>query len=392
VTAHTPAGEKVLIVDALSGTNDFGVDLCTSLVHRCELTVLTVENTRLDQAHFAGSILRVWPRFGGGTRAVAIGKALRGMVRLMLEIARHRRSVVHSQFPRFYVAEFLAFLLTRPFLKRLVFTAHNAVPHERSSWREALLYLWYRVPHTIVVLSDNVRQDIVRRFNIDPKKIVVIPHGSYVSLREACDGLPVSELVANVIEAMQGRLLIFQFGVIREYKGLDTLIAAARQLPLDSPWHILIMGGGSPVLIESYQGLVRKAGLEARITIIREFLSNPDLAALAERADILTFPYRNISQSGALMLGLTFGKACVCTDIPGFREYVENHEALFFGRGDSTMLAKQIESLLRDRNLRQRLGEAAWNAANGRYGWETVAGRYLRAYGIRRTVHDPVAR
>jgi glycosyltransferase involved in cell wall biosynthesis len=383
MSRDTTRREKVLIVDALSGTNDFGVDLCMSLVDCCDLTVLTVENSRLDQEHFGGTIFKVWPLFGGGIRAAAIGKALRGMIRLILEIAKHRRSVVHSQFPRFYVAEFLAFLLTRPFLNHLVFTAHNAVPHERSPWREGLLYLWYRVPHTIVVLSDNVRRDVARRFKIDPKKIVVIPHGSYVSLREECGDLPPSNLVAPLLEAMRERLLIFQFGVIREYKGVDTLIAAAQHLPLDSPWHILVMGGGSPVLIASYQELVRKAGLEARITVIREFLSNPDLVALAERADILTFPYRNISQSGAMMLGLTFGKPCVCTDIPGFREYADDHEALFFRRGDSNMLAAKIESLLRDHNLRQRLGEAAWSAANGRYRWECVAGHYLRAYGIK---------
>lgn len=373
--------KEVLVVDALSGTNDFAVDLCTALDGRCSLTVMTVENTRLDQISFRGKLFKTWPYFGGGMGKSAIGKAMSSMALLVREIVRYRRGVVHSQFPRFYGAELLVFLLARPFLRRLVFTAHNAVPHEQSAWREALLHLWYRVPHAIVVLSNNVRQEIIRRFGIAPEKITVIPHGSYVALRNACKGSLPSTGTARVLNAMQEKLLVFQFGIIREYKGVDILIEAARKLPQFLPWHILVMGGGEPGLIESYLVRARAHGLADRITIVREFLSNEDLAALAERADILTFPYRNISQSGALLLGISFGKPCVCTDIPGFREYLTDAEALFFAQGDIDALAGQIELLLRDHALRIRLGEAAWKAASGRYTWDNIAERYLAVYG-----------
>lgn len=375
---------RVLIVDALSGTNDVAVDLCRVLAGRCELSVLTVENSRLDEASFSGRLFKLWPYFGGGLGPVALGKAGRAFARMLRELARHRRGVVHSQFPRFYAMELAIFLMARPFLRRLVFTAHNAVPHERSAWREVLLHIWYRVPHRVVVLSENVRREIVERFGIRPEKIDVIPHGSYVALREACKGQSPSPLVADILQRVQGRLLVFQFGIIREYKGIDTLIAAASELPVECPWHVLIMGGGSPALVDRYQAQIREAGLDARVTILREFLSNPDLAALAERADILTFPYHNISQSGALMLGLSFGKPCVCTDIPGFREYLRDDEALFFAERDASALATTLDRLLRDPALRARLGDAAWRAARGRYAWETLVDRYLESYGLKK--------
>ncbi len=373
---------RVLIVDSLSGTNDIAVDLCRTLSGRCELSVLTVENSRLDEATFTGRLFKLWPYFGGGTGPAALGKAAHAFARLLKELWRHRRGVVHSQFPRFYAMELAAFILARPFLRRLVFTAHNAVPHERSAWREALLHLWYRVPHRIIVLSENVRHEIIERFGIRPEKIDVIPHGSYVALRESCKGVAPSPLVTDILQRVQDQPLIFQFGLIREYKGVDTLIAAACELPLDQPWHILIMGGGPPALIDRYQARISEVGLAARVTIQREFLSNPDLAALIERADILPFPYHGISQSGALMLGLSFGKSCVCTDIPGFREYVTDDEALFFESRNAHSLAAALSRLLGDPALRERLGEAAWRAASGRYAWENVADRYLEAYGL----------
>lgn len=378
----TSTDNRVLIVDALSGTNDFAVDLCQTLSGRCKLSVLTVENSRLDEAHFNGRLFKLWPYFGGGLGLAALGKAAGAFARLIRELWRHRRGVVHSQFPRFYAMELAVFMLARPFLCRLVFTAHNAVPHERSPWREALLHIWYRVPHRIVVLSQNVRREIVDRFGIPTEKIDVIPHGSYVAMRESCKEQAPSPLAVDILTRMQGKLLIFQFGIIREYKGVDTLIAAARALPVEQPWHILVMGGGSPELVEHYRTQIHEAGLDSRITIQRTFLSNTDLAALAERADILTFPYHNISQSGALMLGLSFGKPCVCSDIPGFREYLADGEALFFGVRDSSQLAAILTQLLCEPELRERLGDAAWRAATGRYAWESVADRYLESYGL----------
>lgn len=382
MSVRTSVDNQVLVVDSLSGTNDFAVDLCRALSGHCKLSVFTVENSRLDETNFTGRLFKLWPYFGGGSGPGALVKAARAFAHLLRELGRHRRGVVHSQFPRFYAMELAVFMLARPFLNRLVFTAHNAVPHERSRWREALLHIWYRLPHRIVVLSQNVRREIVDRYGIPPEKIDVIPHGSYVALREACKGQMVGRKVASIIQNMQDKLLIFQFGLIREYKGVDTLIAAAGDMARESRWHILVMGGGSSALVERYRAQIREAGLESRISIELEFLSNPDLAALAERADILTFPYRNISQSGALMLGLSFGKPCVCSDIPGFREYLNDGEALFFGKQDPRQLAASLDRLISEPELRKKLGKAAWRAASGRYAWDSVADQYLEAYGL----------
>lgn len=376
---------RVLIVDALSGTNDVAVDLCRTLAPRCQLTVLTVENSRLNTTDFRGRLLALWPYFGGGINVGSLKKMFRAIRQLIAEIFRHRKGTIHSQFPRFYLLELTIFLAARPFVRRVVFTAHNAVPHEHSIWREALLHLWYRVPHRIIVLSNNVRNEIVKRFHIPSSKIDVIPHGSYVALRSSCIGATPSDRVASIVEATKGKLLIFQFGIIREYKGIDTLIEAARFLPGKPAWHVLVMGGGPPELVSKYQEMAKDLHLEGNVTIIREFLSNEDLAILAERADILSFPYVDISQSGALMLGISFGKPSVCTDIPGFREYLNQDEALFFPAHKPALLAERLMSLLQSSEKREQIGKAAWCAANERYSWGAVAGQYLDSYALRCT-------
>jgi len=372
---------RVLMVDALSGTNDFAVALSESLASRCKLTVFTVENTRINEGSSGINVLRAWPLFGGGIDTKIILRLVKSIASLLKELWRHRGQTVHSQFPRFPTLELAIFILAKPFLHNLIFTVHNAVPHERSGWREALLYLWYRLPDRIVVLSDHVRLEIIQRFGIQPERITIIPHGNYLALRQHCSGLAPSEPVAATIRNLDDKLVVFQFGVIRQYKGIDTLIQAARQLPSDLPWQILVAGGGSPSLVERYRSDIAASGLESRISIRHEFLLDRDLAALIERADILVFPYRGISQSGALLMGMTFAKPCVCTDLPGFREYAREDEAEFFNEeAGADELAMRLLQLLKDPARRQRLGNAVGEAATSRYSWGTIADRYLKVY------------
>ena len=39
--------DRVLMVDMMSGANDYGLELCTALARRCDLTVVTVTNTSI---------------------------------------------------------------------------------------------------------------------------------------------------------------------------------------------------------------------------------------------------------------------------------------------------------------------------------------------------------
>lgn len=370
------------MVDAMSGANDFAVALCQALAVMCELSVFTVENSRLDESRDKLRVIRAWPQFfGTGSRLSKLRKLVVAIESLLRELWRHRHATVHSQFPRFYLIELMVFVLARPFLNRLVITAHNAVPHERSRWREMLLHLWYRLPDSIVVLSENVRGEIIGRFGIPPGRIVVIPHGSYVAFRQSCEDLVPSESVAKAIEDLRDELLIFQFGIIREYKGIDALISAARQLSGASAWRILVAGGGSTSLVEHYRAQIRDHGLESRFSILHAFLPDKDLSALIERADILVFPYRGISQSGALLMGMSYGKPCVCTDLPGFREYLRNGEAIFIGELRAEMdLSCVLSQLMSDQGLRQRLGQAVLRAVNDRYSWNNLAASYCKVY------------
>ena len=120
------------------------------------------------------------------------------------------------------------------------------------------------------------------------------------------------------------------------------------------------------------------------------FVTDAEIPALMERADLLALPYREIEQSGVLHAGLAFGKAMVLGDVGGFGELGrEQGAARLVPPGDATELAAALSELIGDPLERERLEAAARAAASGEHGWDAIAARTIALY---RSLLDAQAR
>jgi len=86
-----------------------------------------------------------------------------------------------------------------------------------------------------------------------------------------------------------------------------------------------------------------------------------DVAAIWRHADIFVLPAR--SREGmprALLEAASCARAIIVTNVPGCRHFVRDGvEGLVVPPGDAAALADALETLARDRDLRERLGRAA---------------------------------
>ena len=64
-----------------------------------------------------------------------------------------------------------------------------------------------------------------------------------------------------------------------------------------------------------------------RVKLHFRFISTEELVALYRAADVVVYPYRAITTSGALATGLALGKAIVASDLPVFRELLTDRES-----------------------------------------------------------------
>ncbi|GAB4483754.1 MAG: hypothetical protein OHK0018_15490 [Erythrobacter tepidarius] len=284
----------ILLVDILRGVNEFGTELASALARRVAVTVLTLVSAPLSDA--AGvRLVRTFPEYWGSRNKFAKAlQMLRAVLRLTVEVWRHRSTAVHIQFFRLQFVDPVVYLLLRAFVRRLVYTAHNALPHEPRWWHRSFYKAWYRLPDRIHVLSRYTRDRLVSELDVPASKITVVPHGNYESVasRYASSPSPQRESLGIPSNAF----VILFFGLIRPYKGVDRLIRAVGAVRSDVPVFLLIAGGGTATALDEVRrGLAAYQLTECSLFDAR-FIPEGELVAYLKMADLVALPYSHIYQ------------------------------------------------------------------------------------------------
>jgi glycosyltransferase involved in cell wall biosynthesis len=233
-------------------------------------------------------------------------------------------------------------------------------------------------PRAVVVHSEYGRRQLVEGLSIDPAKVHVIHHGAFEHLTRLADEEPLPASLAGV----EPPVVLF-FGVLRPYKGIDTLLAAWRGIDGAELWIV-----GRPRM--ALEPLRAEAGPGVRF--VPRFISDAELPAFFRRADVVVLPYtrtERFDQSGVLATALAFGKPVVLSDIGGFSEVAALGAARLVRPDDASALHDALVALIGDRSERERLSAGAVAAAGAAYSWDAAARATLSLY--RRVVGDAQA-
>ncbi|MGH6884427.1 MAG: glycosyltransferase family 4 protein, partial [Hypericibacter sp.] len=145
-------------------------------------------------------------------------------------------------------------------------------------------------------------------------------------------------------------------------KGYDILLAALGRLPRDLAWRLVQIGGGP--LKPDLQREAARLGLGDRIEwqgaqpqeIVLKAYDDADLFVLASR--VASDGDRD-GLPNVLMEAQSQGLAVVSTQLPGVGELIEDQgNGLLVPAGDAEALARALEQLIHDPQLRQTLGAA----------------------------------
>jgi len=120
-----------------------------------------------------------------------------------------------------------------------------------------------------------------------------------------------------------------------------------------------------------------------RVELNLRFIPTRDLVELYQAADVVVYPYRAITTSGALATGLALGKTIVASDLPVFRELlIDRDNALLVDPQNTTAFAGVLVELARDAALMHRLAQAVSAMHFGDQSWLSIAKETTRAYEI----------
>jgi glycosyltransferase involved in cell wall biosynthesis len=195
---------------------------------------------------------------------------------------------------------------------RIVWTAHNARPHEaRDGWLDQ----WYwdevvRRVDGVIHPSGAGRAVVEARYPAlarRPADVVWLGHfrGTYpdrVTQREARAGFDVPE---------DARVVAF-LGLVRPYKNVPHLIRTVRSLPTDSP--VILLVGGEPLTPALAAEVRAAAGEDRRVRLALHHIPDEDVQRYLRAADLVVLPFTDITNSGSALLALSFDRPVL---VPG---------------------------------------------------------------------------
>jgi len=161
------------------------------------------------------------------------------------------------------------------------------------------------------------------------------------------------------------------------FKGVDILLRAAVDLP---DVHLLLVGEGE--LKKSYEKLAENLGIAPRCHFVGS-VKDDGLVAAYRTADVFAFPSTSAAEAFGLVAveAQSCGIPVVASDLPGVRTVVEDEKTGFLVPvNDTKALAERLNQILKDPDLRRRMGETARQRVLDRFTWTKHMEGLIKVY------------
>ncbi|MHB0914838.1 MAG: glycosyltransferase family 4 protein [Thermoleophilia bacterium] len=305
------------------------------------------------------------------------------IIRFWRRYRRERPAVVHYQaFLKFPALEIFLIKLQKRSGARVVYTAHDWLPHRRRRYHRMLFGSFYRQFDRIIVHSQRGADFLAGELSVDPDRIRVIPHGEYGFFDNDPD---MDRAGARQRLGLDPDITWFLFfGHIDRYKGLDVALGALGRLYQAAaetpPTGLIIAGNPGRETFAQYEKLIGDAGLSDKVSLHLGHIPVSELQAYFKAADALLLPYRESSTSGLAHVAMGFGLPVIASNIGGLPGLVaEAGAGEIVEPGDEDGLAAAMAGLAGDSEKMKRMG-AAWQSVADKYSWDNIAGRTIDLY------------
>lgn len=251
----------------------------------------------------------------------------------------------------------------------------HTVLHDPTDHQRDVLESVAEAASVVVVMTHAARERLLAGFDVDPAKVVTIPHGAATP-------------PPAVPDPGAGPPVILTWGLIGRGKGIEWVIDAMVDLQDLDPRPDYVIAGRTHPKVLAYEGDIYRDMLVARTRTNRvdasvrfdsEYRDLPSLTRLIQEASVVVLPYDSRDQvtSGVLVDAIAAGRPVVATAFPHAVELLASGAGIVVPHEDPAALAAALRRVLTEPGLAGAMaGEAARLAPT--LGWQGVARQYAR--------------
>ncbi len=259
---------------------------------------------------------------------------------------------------------------------RIVWTVHNACDHESAHPQidRLLSRFAYRTVDAAILHSPGARRLAEQQWKSQRlRDVFIIHHGHFIDSYPAA----VNRDVARARLGLPADAMIFLFlGNIRPYKGVCQLVRDFKSVA--TPRMRLVIAGDvlSPDLNASIEREIDDSPL---IDFRPGFVPDSEISDYLGACDIVVFPYTKALTSGALILAMSYGRACIAPAIGALADTLTSHGGFLYSPSTPSALRDSLQAAIASSAKLDDMGAHNRERAQ-QWGWDEAARQTASVY------------
>ena len=220
---------------------------------------------------------------------------------------------------------------------RRLLLCHNLEDHEAGALKNFLTLGAFSAAEAFVVHSEEDRARLLRRFPGRPVAAIPLP---------ALDLRADRELARRSLDVAPDAPLVLFLGLVRRYKGVDTLLSAAPRIVRETGARIAIVGEVFPDA-RDLAAQWKASPAADRILWKDEYVSEEEMKLWLAASDVVVLPYRVISGSAIAARAVGARRPMAASAVGGLKDAIEpGVTGELFEPADADGLARAVERIL----------------------------------------------
>lgn len=363
--------EKVAMIDYVgkkAGMDYYNLGLLNSLSkNNTEVFLYSNFISSNPGIHFH-SVFGTFYRF----RVVQLFNFLYAMIYACISCKRNKVRYVILHLFSTQLMSFLSFLFCKLFGLKIITISHDVSSFAKDD-NTFFRYLIYQKWSDRIVVHNKFSYDALCSTNLSVKhKISIIKHGSFTHMPDSS----VDKLKAREKLNLDKKTpYILFFGQIKKVKKLDVLLNSMQAV--NEPIKLIVAGKVWKDNFDHYQNIINRNNLEERVILDIQFISDEKRELYFKAVDLIVLPYEEIYQSGVLLMSMSYSMASVVSNIPPFKEIIEDGKnGYFFEKNNPTSLAQVINQVFTNPAKLEAVKKEALKTMLDHYSWDEIAKKY----------------
>jgi glycosyltransferase involved in cell wall biosynthesis len=226
----------------------------------------------------------------------------------------------------------------------------------------------------IITHCDSTQKEISNAFDLENKnKVFTVPHGNYIDIYEN----KVSKLEARKALAIPTENVVFLlFGNIYRYKGVLEAIDAFKHLQQSG---ISLLIAGQPYEDRLEELIQDKIQGFTNIIFVPKRIPNEEVQVYMNASDCVLVPYQIFTTSGAVILAMSFGRACIAPSEGFFKDVLDHSGAILYDPTHEEGLLQAMKCAIEKKNRLMEMGKYNLKVAE-QWNWDYVAEETFNIY------------